>query len=393
MSYSSYQKFNTYGQLRSVMLGSYVYPEFFSKIKSASVREPLMRMAQEINEDLEVFEKTLKEYGCTVIRPDVPTGYFDSDNTFVPPLHVRNLHTVIGNTMYQLSPDFYNPVTPILEKYCSNVVNLVDQNDKFYSTSMSAAANNYNQEKDIWYSYEKFKELAGSSWPSYQDYVSGVRSDNLIISSELDSFQQVLEYETKEMGALQAPNVINTPHTIYVDASEYCDYSNWLAQHVNDTRPIRQFTSKASHVDGCFAVLGNNVILGIDNVIDYQKYFPNYHVVAIPPAEYQDLIDEFKIMKQKVNGSWWVAGEEGNDEFIQFVEGNLKSWVGYIAESVFDVNVLALDANTICVSNITPVVKEQLRQHNIECIVIPWRHRFFVDGGLHCITLDLFRDR
>jgi N-dimethylarginine dimethylaminohydrolase len=97
-------------------------------------------------------------------------------------------------------------------------------------------------------------------------------------------------------------------------------------------------------------------------------------------------------MKDKVNGSWWLAGEEHNDEFIRFVESNLRPWTGYIAESVFDVNVLALDANTICVSNVTPIVKEKLRQHNIECIVVPWRHRFFVDGGLHCITLDLYRD-
>jgi hypothetical protein len=374
------------------MLGSYVYPEFFSKIKSASVREPLMRMSHEINEDLEIFEKTLKDYGCTVIRPDTPTGYFDSDNAYVPPLHVRNLHAVIGDTMYQFSPDFYNPITPILEKYCPNVINLVNQNDEFYSASMSAASNNYNQEKDIWYSHEKYVELAGSDWPQYQDYVSGCWPNDLSIVNEIKSFQQALEYETKEMGALQGPNVINTNHNIYVDAPEYCDYPQWLAKHINDPRPIRQFTSKAGHVDGCFAVLGNNVILGIDPLIDYQNYFSDYTVIGIPPSEYQNLITKFKLMREKVNGKWWLAGEEHNDEFIKFVEGNLKSWVGYIAESVFDVNVLALDANTICVSNITPVVKEKLRQHNIECIVIPWRHRFFVDGGLHCITLDLYRD-
>jgi hypothetical protein len=393
MSYNTYQKFNTYGQLRSVMLGAYAYPEFFSKIKQSHIREPLMRMSHEINEDLEIFEKTLRDYGCTVIRADSPTGYFDTNNSYVPPLHVRNSHTVIGNTMYQLNSDFYNPITPILKKYCTDFVDLVDQNDKFYSTSMSSASNNYNHEKDTWYSHSKYVELAGSSWPLYQDYVNGVRCIDPNIIEEMASFQQTLEYETKEMGALQGPNVINTNHTIYVDAPEYCDYTKWLANHITDTRPIKQFTSKAGHVDGCFAVLGNNVILGIDPFIDYKTYFSDYTVIGIPPGEYQTLITEFKSMKDKVKGKWWLAGEENNDEFINFVENNLKSWVGYIAESVFDVNVLALDANTICVSNITPIVKEKLRQHNIECIVVPWRHRFFVDGGLHCITLDLYRDR
>jgi hypothetical protein len=388
----SYQKFNTYGKLKTVMLGSYFYPDFFASIKNAKVREPLMRIAQEINEDLEVFEQTLKEYGCTVLRSKAPSGQFDVDNVYNPPLQVRNSHTVIGNTMYQLNFDFYNAVTPILKNYCPNVVDLLELNNDFYISSMSAAAANYNQEKDIWYSRSKYNELAGSSWPAYEDYVKGGRPTDTNIIDEIKSFQQVLEYETKEMGALQGPNVINTNHTIYVDAPEYCDYTRWLAEHINDSRPIKQFTSKAGHVDGCFAVLGNNVILGIDPLIDYKKYFPNYTVIGIPPGEYQDLITEFKLMKGKVNGKWWLAGEERNDEFIEFVEGNLKSWVGYIAESVFDVNVLALDANTICVSNVTPIVKEKLRQHNIECIVVPWRHRFFVDGGLHCITLDLYRD-
>jgi hypothetical protein len=389
---NKYQKFNTYSKLRTVMLGTYFYPEFFASIKNSRVREPLMRMAHEINEDLEVFENTLKDFGCTVIRPDVPVGQFDIDNVYKPPLHIRNAHTVIGDTMYQLNPDFYNAVTPVLKKYCPNVVDLLELNNKFYLESMTAAANNYNQEKDIWYSRSKYNELAGSSWPLYEDYVKGARPNDYSIANEINSFQQSLEYETKEMGPLQGPNVINTNHSIYVDAPEYCDYPNWLSQQINDSRPIQQFTSKAGHVDGCFAVLGNNVILGIDPLIDYQHYFPDHTVIKIAPGEYQNLIAEFKLMKDKVKGKWWLAGEEHNNEFIEFVEDNLKSWVGYIAESVFDVNVLALDANTVCVSNITPVVKEQLRQHNIECIVVPWRHRFFVDGGLHCITLDLYRD-
>ena len=32
-----------------------------------------------------------------------------------------------------------------------------------------------------------------------------------------------------------------------------------------------------------------------------------------------------------------------------------------------------------------------LKKHNVEPVYIPWRHRYFWDGGLHCITLDLKR--
>ena len=33
-----------------------------------------------------------------------------------------------------------------------------------------------------------------------------------------------------------------------------------------------------------------------------------------------------------------------------------------------------------------------LKKHNMEPVHIPWRHRYFWDGGLHCITLDLERE-
>jgi hypothetical protein len=93
-----------------------------------------------------------------------------------------------------------------------------------------------------------------------------------------------------------------------------------------------------------------------------------------------------------VNGSWWVPGEEDNDDFRWFVEYWLKDWVGYVEESVFDVNVLVLDEHHVCVSTYNKEVFDFLKKHKIEPIIVPWRHRYFWDGGLHCITLDLYRE-
>lgn len=383
-----YQKTNTYGHLNSVMLGSYFYPEFFNSIKSAKIREPLKRISQEINEDLEYFEQVLKTFGSTVIRATQPNDRFDLDNIYIPPLQIRNCHSVINKTMYQFNQDFTLGVTDVLEKNCGPVVNLVTANEEYYATAMHLASKNFNG--DILYSKETYQSLVGSDWPTYEEFVSGVRPTDPAIKQEMSLYN--FEYETKELAPLQGPNIINTPSGIFVDANEYCDYATWLSKQLIDPRPIKQFTSGTAHVDGCFAVLGNNTILGIDPLIDYQSIFPDYNIIKLPVDAYQTQMEEFNLMKSKVRGKWWLAGEEHNDEFINYVETNLTPWVGYIAESIFDVNVLALDANTICVSNITPVVKEQLRQHNIDCIVIPWRHRFFVDGGLHCITLDLHRD-
>jgi hypothetical protein len=88
-----------------------------------------------------------------------------------------------------------------------------------------------------------------------------------------------------------------------------------------------------------------------------------------------------------------VPGQEDNDLFTHFVETWLKDWVGYIEETVFDVNVLVLDEYHVCVSQMdNPIVNKFLKKHKMEPVHIPWKHRFFWDGGLHCITLDLYRE-
>lgn len=384
----SYQKFNHYGKLRKIILGSFFEPEFFSKIPDAKVREPIMKIAKEINEDLDYFEKVLKEFGSDVIRPQLKKNYLDIENPYLPPLQVRNNFVVIGNDMYQLLPDYEDTIINNLP----GVINLVADNELFYKESMVRAAENFNQSGTL-YSRAKYLQLAGNDWPRYQDYVNGNYAVNKKIQFEMSRYRHVLEYELRELGPLQAPNVINTDDCIYVDNNEYCDYARWLQSRIQDGRPVVQFTSGAGHVDGCFAVLGKRVILGIDPLIDYGTVFPGYTVIKVPEVSYQNYLEEFKIMKNKVGGAWWIVGEEHNDNLIEFIENHLKSWTGFAQESIFDVNVLALDENTICVSNITTDLESKLKKLGIECIVVPWRHRFFVDGGLHCITLDLYRDR
>jgi hypothetical protein len=388
----SYKKYNTYGQLRTVLLGTFFFPEFFSKIENPNVRDPLMKMAQEINEDLEEFSNILKSYGCNVLRAEQPLGYLDIEDIYMPPTQVRNNHAVVGTQMYQINRDFKHSSNTILTNYCPDIINLVDVNEEFFFKKMIEAKSNYNQELDLLYSKSKYDELAGSSWPDYYDYVKGVRSLDPIVNQEIQSFKSVLEYETKELGPLQGPNLINTDTTLYIDANEYCDYASWASSRIKESRPIRQFTSKAGHVDGCFAILGPTTILGVDPLIDYANLFPNHRLISLPPESGIPTIKEFKLMSDKVNGSWWLAGQEYNDELIEFVETHLNLWAGYISESVFEVNVLSINENTVLVTDISPDLEKQLKNQGIECILVPWRHRFFVDGGLHCITLDLYRD-
>ena len=91
-------------------------------------------------------------------------------------------------------------------------------------------------------------------------------------------------------------------------------------------------------------------------------------------------------------GKWWLPGEESNLDLINFINKWMSQWTGEMHETVFDVNILVLDDKHICINKSNKTLETFLKKHNMEPIVVPWRHRYFWDGGLHCITLDLRRE-
>jgi hypothetical protein len=396
-----YHKQNPYDELRTVVVGNYYTPDYFDFITLPAVSDPLKRIAEEVNQDLDYFCEFLRSQGCRVIRPGLPDRalfeeYHATTQQFLmPPLQPRDSHTVVGSKLYcmegyPLVDTFIK--NALLEYNSQDYVDLSEKNQKFYDCSMNANRVHYNQSTNTWFSKQKYLELAGPDWPVFSDYVQGHRTALPDIQNELMYFEQALRYETKELHPLQGPNVMPLNDRLIVDANEYCNYVDWAQQHMDcANRTVVQINTKASHTDGCFVILGHGVILGIDPLIDYGQTFPGYRVIPVPLGNYQDHLDNFFVMKQQVDGRWWVPGQEHNQEFINFVELYLKDWTGHVYETVFDVNVLAVNPDTVCVANHNPEIFNQLKQNGIDPVLIPWRHRFFVDCGLHCLTLDLHR--
>ena len=87
-----------------------------------------------------------------------------------------------------------------------------------------------------------------------------------------------------------------------------------------------------------------------------------------------------------------MPGEENNLELIRFVNQWLNHWVGYVEETIFDVNMLSINENLILCNNYNKQIFDAFKRHKVEPIVFNFRHRFFWDGGVHCITQDLYRE-
>ena len=391
-----YHKYDTCSQLNTVVLGSFYTADYFNFIEDSQVRAPLQTIATEINEDLDYFSQVLTARGCRVLRPQLPTQetfvtHYKRHQSFMQSsLEPRNYYTVIENMLYQLSaspPELKH----CLNNYNNNIVDLSTNNKEFFNQSIDQSKSCYNSHNNKWYRRAKYTELAGPDWPTFYNYVQGQRSNIQHIAEEMKSFESVLEYETKEVGPLQGPNIFPTALGLVIDCNEYCDYETWFRNYSGYCGPVIRINTAAGHTDGCFVVLGNQTILGIDPLIDYTNFFPDYSVIGVSDQNYMDYINKNKTIKNQT-GLWWVNDINISNQFINFVDTYLQEWTGCAYETIFDVNVLAIDEKTVCTTGTDPAIIKQLNNRGIECITIPWRHRFFVDCGLHCLTLDLDRD-
>lgn len=145
------------------------------------------------------------------------------------------------------------------------------------------------------------------------------------------------------------------------------------------------------HSDASFCPVVPGLIVSLYDISNYAETFPGWEVVYLPDQSW-GAVAPFVNLKQKNYGKWWVPGEELNDDFTDFVESWLNHWVGYVEETVFDVNMLVIDERNVVCNNYNKAVFDAFERNGITPHIINFRHRYFWDGGLHCITSDLDRE-
>ena len=381
-----YNIWNKWDTLRTVMLGEFYSPEFFNDIKNTKVKSALQRIANETQEDLEGYEKVLKDFGCDVIRPgmdknDSITNYTDRNGklTLIPrsPLQPRDCQLVIGNTLFYTGEDH-----PGIKQ------SLINYNKDFKSISSPFSRSNFDGHKGD----------GAPEWPTYEEYVQRFCNKQLL-SDKPYIHNEILGIYKKEKGfgfPMPAPSITVVGRDIYIDIKTEVDsvLVNYYFKEFAKMFPNFKINllTIGGHSDGCFHTIKPGAILSLKEIQTYEDTFPDWDICYLPDQSWNK-VKPFIELKNKNRGKWWVPGEEENDEFTNFVETWLQDWVGYVEETVFDVNVLVLDERHCCVSQQdNETVNAFLKKHNMEPVYVPWRHRYFWDGGLHCITLDLYRE-
>jgi hypothetical protein len=378
MTWSVYQHWDP---LKVCVVGRSYPPEFYSWITVPHVRSLFEKIAIETEEDYQNIIKKLESFGVEVLRPELPTEPF-VDGIFVPaPMTPRDYTAMIGSTFYSVTEH------------------------RFYRASIDSF---YQDVKDPSWpdckSMEDFNLLP--TW--IQEECKSLHNLNASLSSDvyktpvgIGCYDKILE-RIKTQGN-QIKENINTQingamvsrigKDLYFGTNSYNDDTFKLQQLVDqeffNTR--NHVVNTGGHSDGTYCPVSPGLIISLEDVPTYADTFPGWEVVYLPGQSWSS-VKPFLDLKQKNQGRWWIPGFEQDQDVVDVVETWLGHWTGYVEETVFDVNMLIVDPKNVIVFNYNKQVFDALDRYGITPHIVPFRHRYFWDGGIHCITSDLHRE-
>jgi hypothetical protein len=316
--------------LKRVCLGRSYSPEFYTGIRNTQIQDTLTRIAEETEEDYLNIQTILQQAGVEVVRPIL------SNDSILNHIDANGRITHVTAKSFTLIP------RPPMQPRDSQLI----VGNKFIATN-----------------------------PEIDAYRSALDTTDIIVPGHGLSFD--------------APYVTVIGKDLIVDRRD----QPWLDSYIRTEFPEHRVTAVdiGGHNDAVFAPIKSGVIVSTYDNTNYEETFPGWDVLYIERQSW-NAVPEWRKFKHSNAGKWWMPGEQDNHDFINFVETWLTNWLGYVEETVFDVNMLAINDHTVLVNNYNKTVFDFLHKHNIEPIVAPFRHRFFWDGGIHCITSDLYRE-
>jgi len=366
--YSVYQHWDP---LKVCVVGRSYPPEFYSWITTAHVRNLFERIAIETEEDYQAVIKKLHEFGVQTMRPELPTVNFVDNKYVEPPMFPRDHMVMIGETFYTNYNNynfghFYWNIRKPEWPDCHTPEDLQNLPEDIKKICLP--------EYDRYWKFQQSREC-------YDSVFEHVRSQGNTVTRT--------DYPMIINGAM----VSRIGRDLYFGTESYSQDTTQVEKDINQmfTQTRNHIVNTGGHGDGTYCPVCPGLIISLRDVESYQDTFPGWEVVYLPNQSWGH-IKPFLQLKKQNNGRWWIPGFEKNQAVIDTVETWLKHWTGYVEETVFDVNMLLLDPKNVIVFNYNKQVFDALDRYEITPHVIPFRHRYFWDGGIHCITADLHRE-
>lgn len=369
MTFSVYQHWDP---LKVCVVGRSYPPEFYSWIKVPHVRELFERIAIETEEDFQTIIKKLESFGVTILRTELPETPFENGQYQKPPMCPRDVTVMVGDTFYTsggnqdyLIKKFYGNVKDISWPECNTVDDFLNLPEHIQTECKEVHMIDHHVFKsDPYTKIVEFIKQQGNNIKAPDDV-------NMINGAMISRIGKDLYFGTEVYN--RDPSTLKN-----YTSQEFPNYRN----HIIDT---------GGHADGTYCPVAPGLIISLRDVPTYKDTFPGWEVVYLPGQSWAK-VAPFLELKEKNKGKWWIPGFEYDQSVIDTIEQWLGHWTGYVEETVFDVNMLIIDPKNVIVFNYNKLVFDALERYGITPHIVPFRHRYFWDGGIHCVTSDLHRE-
>ena len=369
MTWSVYQHWDP---LKVCIVGRSYPPEFYSWITVSHVRNLFEKIAIETEEDYLAIIKKLQEFGVEILRPDLPATPLVNNRYVPPPMTPRDYTAMIGETLYENTVkeanliDFYNNVKDSAWPVLKNVSDF-DQLPAWI-------------QKECIEIHKMIVYTRDCKQSCYDKIFEQIKNQGNRIVSDLYPF-------------INGAMISRIGKDLYFGTHSYEQDQSDLKQLINaeflNTR--NHIVNTGGHSDATYCPVCPGLIISLNDVPTYADTFPDWEVVYLPGQSWT-AVQPFLDLKAKNKGKWWIPGFEHDQAVIDVVETWLGHWTGYVEETVFDVNMLIIDPKNVMVFNYNKQVFDALDRYGITAHVVPFRHRYFWDGGIHCVTSDLHRE-
>ena len=378
--------------LKVCAVGRSYPPEFYSYIENPKVRSVFERIAIETEEDYQKIIAKLEEFGVTVVRTDISDNFEDHLQPsglryYPPPMCPRDHTAMVGDTFYMPGKEYGNfNINQLAEKYFPeevrkqgslSVLKGISEGKSFLLTA---------------------KMLEDAIQAECQTIGSNVKYPN---NKNHYAFESIKKFLEEHNVPIVYDEYINTASMTRLGKDLYFSGVNVVGLKNPDVfieKSKRLFPDYRAHVlginghsDGAFCPVKPGLIISFVGKENYYDTFPGWEIVEVF-GEGWEKVQPFLDLKAKNRGKWWVPGEELNDDFTDYVETWMDDWVTYVEETVFDVNMLVIDEKNVICNGYNEKVFDAFERHGVTPHVINFRHRYFWDGGIHCITSDIARE-
>lgn len=356
MTYSVYQHWDP---LKVCIVGKSYPPELYDYIENPKVRNVFYQIAEETEEDYQKLISILEKFNVKVHRPDIAS-------------EIDRARWCINHSLEITGPGFMQPRDTTLML-----------GSTFFCPSDSVALDHIKQ--DIVTNGSTIENIYGLVLGEVQSHIGTNEVARIAMNGAMTTRLGKDLYIGTPGSFDFMPAALNKMKSF----NPVDHYQEILSTKLSEYRV--KVVDTQGHTDGTFCPVVPGLIVSILNEVNYKETFPGWEVIYLPNESWIKM-QAFGALKKKNKGKWWVPGQELNDDFTYFVETWMKKWVGYVEESVFDVNMLVIDRNNVIVNGYNEKVFDAFSRYGITPHICNFRHRYFWDGGLHCITSDIHRE-